>query len=173
MTRVAVWGCWAKLSCTPRLWEALSAVSTERPECPGRGGYPPGRSVVPCYLPASLWPSACACVRAPCPWLHLGRQCVPCSPGEVVPAIAGRTHSLVWVCPTGERGGTDSDTPSLTRKVNPASHIVKISSRTCKVSNATPPGPGPHQTEGKVGMCRCWPSKPWAWAAWQLSIYRL
>lgn len=24
------------------------------PECPGRGGYPPGRSVVPCYLPASL-----------------------------------------------------------------------------------------------------------------------
>lgn len=29
MTRVAVWGNWAKLCCTPRLWEALSAVSTE------------------------------------------------------------------------------------------------------------------------------------------------
>lgn len=32
----------------------------------------------------------------------------------------------MWVCPTGERGGTDSVTQSLTRKVYPESHLGKF-----------------------------------------------
>lgn len=125
MTRVAVWGCWAKLSCTPRLWEALSAVSTEA------GWQEAGHNGPPRRVAASaraLWHSVpltfCLCL-CPCSVLvaESGPTMHALSSRRGGSGIAGRTHSLVWVCPTGERRGTDSVTQSPTSKVYPASHM--------------------------------------------------
>lgn len=124
MTRVSVWGDWAKLCCTPRLWEALSAVSTEEAGWQGARHNGPPRQVA--ASACTLWPStcacACACVRAPYPWLELGRQCMQCRPSEVVPA--SQDEPITWCgCARQASEGPLIQSPSrFLRKVYPASH---------------------------------------------------
>lgn len=131
MTRVAVWGRWAKLSCTPRLWEALSAVSTEAgwagwagwQEAEAQRTAQAGSRLLPgSWARWPLWPSAVpVSVLRTRGWIWADNAC-HCRPGEVVPASQDEPIPWVWVRPTGERGGTDSVTQSLTRKVYPASN---------------------------------------------------
>ena len=128
MTRVAVSGCWAKLCCTPRLWEALSAVSTETGWQVARQNGPPRRVAASALWPSgplALWHSCLRLCLCPCSVLVAasGPTMQAMSSRRDGSGIAGRTHPLVWVCPTGERGSTDSVAQSPVRKVYPASHM--------------------------------------------------
>lgn len=162
MTRVSVWGDWAKLCCTPRLWEALSAVSTEEAGWQGaRHNGPPRRVADSACTLGPLYLCLCLCL-CPCSVLVAGSGPTmhAMSSQRGGSGIAGRTYSLVWVCPTGERGTTDSVTQSLPAQGLPSEPHVKISSRTRKVSNATLPRPGPYRTVIKSGYERVLAKRP-------------
>lgn len=159
MTRVAVWGSWAKLSCTPRLWEALSAVSTESwlagSEAQRKRATQAGSRLFLGTLAVSL------CVRAPCSWLNLGRQCLPCRPGEVVPA--SQDEPIPWCgCARQASEGVLIQSPSRscarsTQRATCKNFTSHLESLKC---HTTWTGTIPDSGQEKVGMCRCWLSKP-------------
>lgn len=173
MTRVAVWGSWAKLCCTPRLWEALSAVSTES-WLAGRRAQRTAQAGSRLFL-GTLASYLCLCpcsvpVAGSGPTMH-----AHCRPGEVVPA--SQDEPIPWCgCARQASEGVLIQSPSRSRarstqRATCKNFISHLESLKCYTTCTwTTPA---ERTVGKVGMCRCWPSKPWAWAAWQLSTFRL
>lgn len=122
MTRVAVWGRWAKLSCTPRLWEALSAVSTEAgwagwagwQEAEAQRTAQAGSRLLPgSWARWPLWPSAVpVSVLRTRGWIWADNAC-HCRPGEVVPA--SQDEPIPWVCARQASEGALIQSPSRSR----------------------------------------------------------